>query len=112
MVCYMRGPDWKELTTLSLINKMYSSKAWGLGMNKTFFLLTILIALALPASAEMYKWVDEKGTVHFTDDISSIPEKYRENVEERKTPKGMPDQQLTEKPAPSPTPKSSEPARI
>jgi len=88
---------------------MYSSKAWGLGMNKTFFLLTILIALALPASAEMYKWVDEKGTVHFTDDISSIPEKYRENVEERKTPKGMPDQQLTEKPAPSPTPKSSEP---
>jgi len=77
-------------------------------MNKAFFLLTILIALALPASAEMYKWVDEKGTVHFTDDISSIPEKYREKVEERKTPKGMP-QELTEKPAPAPAQKSSEP---
>ncbi len=78
-------------------------------MNKIFFLLTILIALALPASAEMYKWVDEKGTVHFTDDLSSIPGKYRENVEERKTPKGMPDQELTEKPAPPPVQKSSEP---
>jgi clan AA aspartic protease (TIGR02281 family) len=105
----MHKASWKELTTLSLINKMYLSKAWGLRMNKGFFLLTILIALALPASAEMYKWVDEKGTVHFTDDISSIPEKYRENVEERKTPKGMPDQELTEKPAPAPAQKSSEP---
>jgi clan AA aspartic protease (TIGR02281 family) len=88
---------------------MYWIKAWGLRMNKTFFLLTILIALALPASAEMYKWVDEKGTVHFTDDISSIPEKYRENVEERKTPKGTPDQEVREKSAPTPTQKSSEP---
>jgi hypothetical protein len=29
------------------------------------------------AHAEVYKWVDEKGTVHFTDDYSKIPEKYR-----------------------------------
>jgi clan AA aspartic protease (TIGR02281 family) len=78
-------------------------------MNKTFFLLTILIAFALPASAEMYKWVDETGTVHFTDDISSIPEKYRENVEERKTPKGTPDQEVREKSAPAPSQKPSEP---
>jgi len=80
-------------------------------MRKTFFLLAILIALALPASAEMYKWVDEKGTVHFTDDISSIPEKYREGVEERKTPKGTANQEVREKSAPAPAPaqKSSEP---
>jgi len=84
-------------------------KARGLGMNRTFFLLTILIALALPASAEMYKWIDEKGTVHFTDDISSIPEKYREDVEERKTPKGTAVPELKEKPISSPMLKASEP---
>ena len=88
---------------------MYPIKARGLGMNKTFFLLTILIALALPASAEMYKWVDEKGTVHFTDDISSIPEKYREDVEMRKTPTGTPGQEVREKSAPAPAQKTSEP---
>jgi clan AA aspartic protease (TIGR02281 family) len=78
-------------------------------MNKTFLILTILMALALPASAEMYKWVDEKGTVHFTDDISSIPEKYREGAEERETSKGTPEQEVREKPAPAPAEKSSEP---
>jgi clan AA aspartic protease (TIGR02281 family) len=78
-------------------------------MKKAFFLLTILIGLTLPASAEMYKWVDEKGTVHFTDDISSIPEKYREGIEERKTPKGMPGQEVREKPVSPPAQKSSEP---
>jgi len=103
------APRWKKLTTLSLRNKMYLIKARGLEMNKTFFLLTILIALALPASAEMYKWVDGKGTVHFTDDISSIPEKYREEVEERKAPKGTPNQEVREKPAPPPAQKTSEP---
>lgn len=78
-------------------------------MSKTFFLVIILIALALPASAEMYKWVDDKGTVHFTDDISSIPEKYREDVEMRKTPTGTPGQEVREKPAPAPAQKTSEP---
>lgn len=88
---------------------MYKVKARTLGMNKAFLILTILMALALPASAEMYKWVDEKGTVHFTDDISSIPEKYREDVEERKTSKETPDQEVREKPVPAPAQKSSEP---
>ena len=38
---------------------------------------------------EMYKWVDEKGTLHFADDISKVPEKYRPDAEMRKTPKEM-----------------------
>jgi clan AA aspartic protease (TIGR02281 family) len=38
----------------------------------------------------MYKWVDEKGTVHFTDDLSKIPDKYREDAETRKPPKETP----------------------
>jgi len=36
--------------------------------------------------AEIYKWVDEKGTVHFTEDPSTVPEKYKGKTEIR----GMP----------------------
>jgi len=39
------------------------------------------------ASAEVFKWVDDKGTVHFTEDESAIPEKYREQAE-KKSPHG------------------------
>ncbi len=35
--------------------------------------------------AEIFKWVDEKGTVHFTEDPETIPEKYREKVKSRST---------------------------
>ena len=53
------------------------------------FLISLIIALAVfvPSSyGEMYKWTDEKGAVHFTDDLSTIPEKYREGAETRKPP--------------------------
>ena len=50
--------------------------------------LIIILAVLVPRSyGEMYRWVDEKGTVHFTDDFSTIPEKYREDAETRKSPK-------------------------
>ena len=32
-----------------------------------YLLLTALLILALPATAEMYRWVDEQGKVHFSD---------------------------------------------
>ncbi len=52
-------------------------------------LITIMIfAVVVPTSyGEMYRWVDEKGTVHFTDDLSSIPEKDRPDAEIRKPTK-------------------------
>ena len=37
------------------------------------------------AHAEIYKWVDEKGTVHFTEDPATIPERHKEKVESRAT---------------------------
>jgi Domain of unknown function (DUF4124) len=40
-------------------------------MRSILLAMIVLIGLALPAGAEMYKWVDEKGTVHFTDDPST-----------------------------------------
>jgi clan AA aspartic protease (TIGR02281 family) len=53
-------------------------------MKWILLVMIVLIGLVLPAGAEMYKWVDEKGAVHFTDDPSTIPEKYRPSTETRK----------------------------
>lgn len=49
-------------------------------MKKIFFILLFLFLTQL-SFAEVYKWVDEKGGVHFTDDILQIPEKYRPQIE-------------------------------
>lgn len=46
-------------------------------MKQIILSLFIGLVLAFPGYAEVYKWVDEKGTVHFADDLSRIPEKYR-----------------------------------
>jgi hypothetical protein len=59
-------------------------------MNNKINILAILTLLwqllFLPCvSAEIFKWVDEKGTTHFTEDESAIPEKYRQQVEKRPT---------------------------
>jgi hypothetical protein len=42
--------------------------------------IILIIFLSSTCWAEIYKWVDDKGTVHFTDDVTAIPEKYRENA--------------------------------
>jgi len=76
-------------------------------------LLIILLTILVPSSyAEMYKWVDEKGTVHFTDDPSSIPEKYRQDAETRKPSKEISTPRPQEKPKPSLPTKVSEPEGI
>ena len=45
------------------------------------FLLFILFSTTL-SYGEVFKWVDEKGQVHFTDDVTRIPEKYRKAIQE------------------------------
>ncbi len=79
-----------------------------------FLLLSIMmIAILVPSSyGEMYKWVDEKGTVHFTDDLSSIPEKYRQDAETRKPAKETSTPKPQEVPKSSLPPKGSEPEGI
>ena len=43
--------------------------------------------LAPSACADIYRWEDERGVIHFTDDLSSIPAKYRKKAHEiLKTP--------------------------
>jgi len=49
-------------------------------MRKTLFCFLILFGIVVPAAlgwAEIYKWIDDKETTHFTEDPSTIPEKYR-----------------------------------
>lgn len=73
----------------------------------------ILLAVFVPCSyGEVYKWVDEKGTVHFTDDLSTVPEKYRGDTETRTPPQETSAPQLQEmRKSPLPT-KAAEPEGI
>jgi clan AA aspartic protease (TIGR02281 family) len=41
--------------------------------------LVMLLVAAAPA-AEFYRWVDERGVVHFTDSLHAVPQKQRKNA--------------------------------
>lgn len=48
------------------------------------FLISVLIFLfSETAYSEIYKWVDDKGEVHFTDNLSYIPEQYLNQVQRK-----------------------------
>ncbi len=51
--------------------------------NKFLWAIFLTIFLHVPSlsSGEVYRWTDEKGTVHFTDDASKIPERYSDQAE-------------------------------
>ena len=56
-----------------------------------FFIMIGLISLSLTTFAqEIYRWVDEKGTIHFADDMSLVPEKYRDKAQKKALPKPDP----------------------
>jgi hypothetical protein len=51
-------------------------------------LLLLFIFFIGLSFAEVYKWIDEKGIVHYTDDILQVPEKDRPMAEEIGLPEG------------------------
>jgi uncharacterized protein YfcZ (UPF0381/DUF406 family) len=54
----------------------------GVAYMRKLFILLILLAFVVPANAvTIYKWVDEKGVVSFTDDYNNVPSSYRDRVE-------------------------------
>ncbi len=67
-----------------------------------FTIAAFFIAVSL-GYGEMYKWMDEMGTIHFADDLSHVPEKYRPDVEMRKTLKEIPPSEDREKRVVPPT---------
>lgn len=50
---------------------------------RLILLLMVLLLCPLPLMAETYSWVDEHGTVNFTDDFSAVPKKFRKRVKRR-----------------------------
>jgi len=47
------------------------------------FLVIFYLFPAGISAQEIYRWVGENGSIHFTDNFRSIPEKYRNKVEQR-----------------------------
>ena len=75
-------------------------------MRRLILLILVLLILSSPLvfGQEIYQWVDEKGTVHFTDDFSQVPEKYQEQVKKKRVP---PEPSPAPAPAPAPSPSRS-----
>jgi Domain of unknown function (DUF4124) len=46
-------------------------------MKKCMLIVFLATFLTLPVNGEVFKWTDSRGTVHYTDDPSLIPEQYR-----------------------------------
>jgi clan AA aspartic protease (TIGR02281 family) len=63
-------------------------------MKGAILFITIFFVLVSPGYGEMYKWVDEKGTLHFADDLSKVPEKYRPDAEILETPKEISSEEI------------------
>lgn len=69
-----------------------------------------MLCLAHPACADIYRWEDESGVIHFTDDLSNVPAKYRGKSREiLKTPPaaGQPSLSTMDSPPASPDPSIS-----
>lgn len=46
----------------------------------TIAAVAAVVMVASPATAQMYRWVDERGGVNYTQGIDSIPERHRKNA--------------------------------
>ena len=45
-----------------------------------FVFAVMILVLAASAQADIYKWVDQRGTVNYTEDPGKVPPKYRKKV--------------------------------
>jgi len=54
-----------------------------------FIVLALLFLwVSLSFSGEVYHWTDERGTIHFTDDIAKVPRQYLDQVKKSEFPEG------------------------
>lgn len=59
-------------------------------------LMCAVLLLLAPAQAEIYKWTDRGGKVHFSDSMAAVPPEYRDQVED-KTSTAPPTRALVER---------------
>lgn len=52
----------------------------------TILICLFLLTLASFSYAQVYRWVDQDGVTHYTDNLQNIPEKYRKSVRESTLP--------------------------
>ncbi len=71
-------------------------------MRHFLLFLVLCVGIVLPGYGEVFKWVDEKGTIHFADDLSNVPERYRSDAEKRIGPRETPAPEVKERPASPP----------
>lgn len=45
-----------------------------------FMIVSLLLLLPVLCSAEIYKWVDDKGQTGYSDDLGKVPKKYRDQA--------------------------------
>ena len=67
----------------------------------TGIIVALLWLFQAPLWAKIYKWKDDRGKIHFTDSVSKIPLKYRDQVEKFKgvaEPKPEPVEEPTSEP--------------
>jgi len=72
-----------------------------------WFILVMLILVCTPASAdEFYKYLDEKGDMGYTDDLSKVPENQRVDVQTYTESQSAVEEAKVEAPAEATKPKS------
>lgn len=71
-------------------------------MKKILFIIlgSLFLIMGEISFAEVYKWVDDKGVVYFTDDIMQVPEKYRPKTERIGLPEGKEETKVGGEPTP------------
>jgi len=52
---------------------------WPLAVLGGAVVCILLLSPAVPSRADIYQWEDGQGTVHFTDDVTTIPSRYRKS---------------------------------
>jgi len=69
-------------------------------MRYVFHLSWVILLLTAPSAyAEIYKWIDGNGRVHFTDTIAGVPPEYRDRIEEKASLPPTPPRVISERPA-------------
>jgi hypothetical protein len=73
--------DYEMAKTSFIIKvKERGNKAMERYLPITLGLMILLWMPSLSSGGEVYKWVDQKGTVHLTDDPTNIPENYEDQI--------------------------------